>query len=292
MQLIKHHKNIAPLEATGPFFLTRSYDLFTDKKSISLIPATLLYPIDEETGYENLTNKSSSKLLVHEEAYAIHHWSGTWWRANVSDEAIAQKKLSFLNFFAALELPGPLRPSAQNTWYRVLQKGIVYRQAELNLEKESAILLDQSEELPMVSCLLVTKNRFHQAIKAIQCFLRQSYPNRELIIVDDGLDTQLKDWVKALNNDDIRFFHLPDEGKKLGVSTQFIPAICPQGAFIAQWDDDDFSHPNRLLYQMTLVIKFNLDGCTLQREQLWFAAKRKFAYSNQRLWEGAMVCCK
>ncbi|GAB5554778.1 MAG: hypothetical protein Sapg2KO_43690 [Saprospiraceae bacterium] len=289
LQLIKHHKNTSPLEATGPFFLTQCYDLFKNKTSISLVPASLLYPIDEDTGFKNLTEKSNSMVVTHQEAYVIHHWSGTWWRAKVSKKAIAQKQLYFLNFFAALDLPSNVHPIAQNIWYRVLQNGIVYKQAELNLEKEASRFLNQSKELPLVSCLLVTKNRFQQAKKAIHCFLAQSYPNRELIIIDDGLDTQLRNWVEELKEDQVHFFHLPAEGKKLGVLRNLSREYA-QGAYIAQWDDDDFSHSNRLLFQMIMIVKFNLDGCTLQREQLWFPKKQKLAYSNRRLWEGAMVC--
>lgn len=288
LQLIKSHKNQDPLEATGPLFLTRAYDLFKDKKSITLLPSALLYPIDEDTGYENLKNKSSSTLSPHDDAYAIHHWSGTWWREEASDEQMSQRKLSYLNFFAALELPNTDQPFAQNSWCRILQNGRLYQQHAINLQKVSATLISQPEPLPLVSCLMVTKNRFAMAQKSIDCFLSQTYPNRELIIVDDGNDTQLKDWVKDLNENRIRFFHLQDEGKNLGVLRNLSRQYA-KGEYIAQWDDDDFSHPNRLLFQMTLIQTYELDGCTLQREQLWFPAKQKLGYSGRRLWEGSMI---
>ncbi|MEZ4883083.1 MAG: glycosyltransferase [Chitinophagales bacterium] len=80
LQLIKNHKAENPLVATGPFCLTQGYDLFEDKKSITLIPPELLYPINENIGYDHLKNKSNSGISVSNEAYGIHHWSGTWWR--------------------------------------------------------------------------------------------------------------------------------------------------------------------------------------------------------------------
>ena len=39
---------------------------------------------------------------------------------------------------------------------------------------------------PLVSCIMPTYNRRHFAGKAIEYFLRQDYPNKQLVIVDDG----------------------------------------------------------------------------------------------------------
>ncbi|MEZ4883084.1 MAG: glycosyltransferase [Chitinophagales bacterium] len=201
-----------------------------------------------------------------------------------------KQRYLFLRHYSILALPSDLIPTAENCWYRVLKKGIVRKEASINLEEESEKLLKQSEDaLPLVSCLLVTKNRFQLAKKSVECFMRQSYPNRELIVIDDGEDRQLKDWVEGLKNSKIRFFHLPDKSKKLGVLRN-LSREKARGEFVAQWDDDDLSHYNRLLFQMTLIQKMNLDGCTLQREELWFPTKQRFGYSARRLWEGSMIC--
>ena len=42
---------------------------------------------------------------------------------------------------------------------------------------------------PLVSCIMPTHNRRRFVPQAVQYFLRQDYPHRELIIVDDGTDT-------------------------------------------------------------------------------------------------------
>ena len=42
--------------------------------------------------------------------------------------------------------------------------------------------------MPLVSCIMPTFNRRAFAGQAIEYFLRQDYPNRELIILDDGTD--------------------------------------------------------------------------------------------------------
>src|SRR4030095_9083631 len=45
-----------------------------------------------------------------------------------------------------------------------------------------------STEIPLVSCIMPTYNRRLFVPQAIQYFLRQDYPRKELVIVDDGSD--------------------------------------------------------------------------------------------------------
>jgi glycosyltransferase involved in cell wall biosynthesis len=42
--------------------------------------------------------------------------------------------------------------------------------------------------LPLASCIMPTYNRRHFVPQAIKYFLRQDYPHKELIILDDGTD--------------------------------------------------------------------------------------------------------
>jgi len=42
------------------------------------------------------------------------------------------------------------------------------------------------ERLPLVSCILPTRNRSQLLRRAIQYYDRQTYPNRELLILEDG----------------------------------------------------------------------------------------------------------
>jgi glycosyltransferase involved in cell wall biosynthesis len=39
---------------------------------------------------------------------------------------------------------------------------------------------------PLVSCLMVTRDRPHLAERAVHCFARQTWQCRELVIIDDG----------------------------------------------------------------------------------------------------------
>jgi len=68
--LSKYKQEENPLLATGPFFLTQCYKDYREREKIKLIPSNLLYPIYEGEVVERAFT----------EAYAIHHWAGTWWR--------------------------------------------------------------------------------------------------------------------------------------------------------------------------------------------------------------------
>lgn len=97
---------------------------------------------------------------------------------------------------------------------------------------------------PRVSCLCPTYNRPpHQAgllEEAIESFLRQDYPNRELIVLNDCSDQTLVSdapGVRIVNADR----RLASLGEKLNAAAEQA-----SGDLLAPWDDDDVSLPWRL----------------------------------------------
>jgi len=99
-----------------------------------------------------------------------------------------------------------------------------------------------------VTCLCLTRNRRHWLPKAIQCFLEQTYPNRELLILADGED--VRDLVP--NDDRIRLLHVsgsPEIGEKRNFGCERSREI------ICHWDDDDWSEPARLRTQIETLLQ-------------------------------------
>jgi glycosyltransferase involved in cell wall biosynthesis len=95
-----------------------------------------------------------------------------------------------------------------------------------------------------VTCLCLTRNRRQWLPKAIDQFLNQTYPHRELLILADGED------VRDLVPDDerIRLLHL--EGARFIGEKRNLGCERALGDVIAHWDDDDFSAPGRLADQL------------------------------------------
>ena len=101
-----------------------------------------------------------------------------------------------------------------------------------------------------------TRNRRRFVGQAIWYFLRQDYPNRELVIVDDGEDA-----INDLVPDDarIRYVRLPEVrsvGAKRNVACQL-----SQGELICHWDDDDWMAPNRVRRQVAALADHGAEVC-------------------------------
>jgi glycosyltransferase involved in cell wall biosynthesis len=106
---------------------------------------------------------------------------------------------------------------------------------------------------PLVSCIMPTYERRRYVAHALQSFLQQDYPNRELIIVDDGRDA-IGDLAERLPN--VRYFHVARTsiGAKRNLACKYAA-----GEIIAHWDDDDWYSPDRLRYQVMPIIAGKAD---------------------------------
>jgi glycosyltransferase involved in cell wall biosynthesis len=98
---------------------------------------------------------------------------------------------------------------------------------------------------PLISCIMPTFKRRLFLPQAITYFRRQTYPNTELVIVDDGPDMPA-DLIPS--DDRIHYIRLDKQvtvGHKRNIAVQR-----SNGEFIAHWDDDDWYSPDRLQHQI------------------------------------------
>src|SRR4030095_10326370 len=149
-----------------------------------------------------------------------------------------------------------------------------------------------NSEQPFVSCIMPTYNRRAFVPHAIRYFLRQDYPYKELIIVDDGSDC-IKDLLP--DHPFIHYHHLTQKitlGAKLNMACQLA-----KGEIIVNWDDDDWYSPNRLTYQVTAMQDPATYICGINR-LLYYDVRKKAAFEyvypeNQRPWLlGSSLCYK
>ena len=111
---------------------------------------------------------------------------------------------------------------------------------------------------PLVSCIMPTYNRRRFASQAIKYFLRQDYPHKELIIVDDGREG-LADLIKASNS--IRYIRL-NQRVTLGRKRNICIEQC-SGDIILHWDDDDWYLDHRISYQTEKLMGSKTSACGL-----------------------------
>lgn len=100
-----------------------------------------------------------------------------------------------------------------------------------------------------MTCLCLTRNRRQWLPQAIRCYQTQTYPNRELLILADGAD--VRDLVPQ-DDFSIRLVHIGPPGT-IG-DKRNCGCEHAQGELIANWDDDDWSAPERLEQQVARLI--------------------------------------
>jgi glycosyltransferase involved in cell wall biosynthesis len=137
-----------------------------------------------------------------------------------------------------------------------------------------------------------TYNRRRFVHRAILYFQHQNYPNKELIILDDGTDA-IKDLVPYDGR--IRYFRLKEKvtlGAKLNMACE-----CARGQIIAHWDDDDWYASRRLNYQVETLIREGTEICGINN-LLYYDIRRICAYryiypKDQHAWLlGSTLCYK
>jgi glycosyltransferase involved in cell wall biosynthesis/predicted O-methyltransferase YrrM len=135
---------------------------------------------------------------------------------------------------------------------------------------------------PLVSCIMPTADRRGFVPEAIQGFLGQDYPNRELVILDDGMDA-----VGDLVPDDprVRYLRQHERGTLGGKRNECVEAS--RGDLLMHWDDDDWMAPNRISYQVEALLDAGAEVCGLRRMLFHEPASGKswlYEYKGGRPW--------
>jgi hypothetical protein len=257
-ELKRRSRETDPLAATGPFMLSALIDRIADSADAPrLLPAETVYPATNLDREWLEAREPGTPHWFGPRTHAIHYWDGSWWRRP--------------GHRTGLHLLKGTEP--------VLSGWIDEARATSNPVCATFN--------PLVSCLMVTGRRPGLAALAIGAFRRQSYPNRELVIIDDSGDERIG---AMLGEGDvsIRWVRVPPESKPLGALRNRALAEAG-GELLCQWDDDDLSAPGRIERQVRALAVTGADACGLSRVQLWWPGRDWIATSSNRLWECALL---
>jgi glycosyltransferase involved in cell wall biosynthesis len=123
----------------------------------------------------------------------------------------------------------------------------------------------------LVSVIMGTCNRGADIIESVESVLGQTEQDFELIVVNDGGDSDVENLLRARNSPKIKYFKLP---KNMGHAAALNEGIRKsQGRYIAYLDDDDVYYPNHL----ERMLKAFREG------------DARFAYSNTKMVSGVMA---
>lgn len=145
----------------------------------------------------------------------------------------------------------------------------------------------------LISCICVTRNNVLLLERSIDCFLKQTYNYKELVVlIEDNDYVTIEFMKKFVNIESIKTLIVKkDENIKLG-SLRNKAIRHASGEYICQWDDDDWYHDQRLEVQLNLLTKFKKEGIILGRWLIVNSISKKVYISHNRLWEGSILCKK
>jgi hypothetical protein len=255
--------NGTPLSATGPIFLTRAWESFGGGEPVHVLDAEMLCPMTQTESRMGKWREPAFRETVARRAWAVHHWANTW-----------------------VPRTSPFRPLDPLPVHLMLNRRIVMSG---ELRRDVPGEAEARTHGPRISCLMITRERAERARCAVRCFREQTWQNRELLIVDDGCDSALEDEIGLLGDRDIRFIRLAPGKMPLG-ALRNLAAAQASGEYVAQWDDDDLSHPRRLELQMAAMQTLEAGASFLLRELIWWPRERRLAISRRRVWESTILC--
>jgi ADP-heptose:LPS heptosyltransferase len=117
-------------------------------------------------------------------------------------------------------------------------------------ERPIAPAVSAATNSPSVSCIMPTSGRREFVRQAVRYFQRQDYPNRELLILDDG-----PEWVDEILPPDPQIRCVRLEGFRTLGAKRNLACEMAAGEIIVHWDDDDWSAPQRLTSQVRMMIE-------------------------------------
>lgn len=111
--------------------------------------------------------------------------------------------------------------------------------------------------MKIVSAIITTHNRIELLKRAIKSVYSQTYPNIELIVVDDASTDGTFDYCKKLP---LQYIHIPKSESKGGNYARNQGIRAAKGEYIAFLDDDDYWLSTKIEKQLNLIER---KGCEL-----------------------------
>lgn len=148
-------------------------------------------------------------------------------------------------------------------------------------------------QYPLVSCICITKNRPLLLQRAVACFDRQDYPNRELVIsypVNDVATRSIVDQIEQVFKTKIVRLERPEQ-EKLGTSRNNA-ILAANGVYVCFWDDDDWHGIDRISQQISALKNGPFKASVLMNVLIHDEEIKETYYSLYRYFQGTLLCEK
>jgi len=224
--------------ATGPTLVSQVAENFPHL--VSVLPVNYFYSVAPGESFRFFADQT---LVLTPEAYLIHY------------AASNHKKL-----IPAID--------ATCSWTRgehtVMAELITKVESQYGVERNNDVAASSVDQ-PLVSCLMVTANRGDIARVAIECFSKQTWSNKELVIIDDG-DEDYADMIASLDCAPlVRYIKMVPTSPRMSLGElRNISIEEARGDWCVQWDDDEWYHPERLAIQLGAAVQAGVGASALK----------------------------
>ena len=147
---------------------------------------------------------------------------------------------------------------------------------------------------PLVSAVMLTKNRPGMADRAVRAFRTQTYQNARLAVLDTSggiASSDVSNWYVGYVKD-----HPSMSACSIGrlrnlMAGTLSKALVPPEIFL-HWDDDDVSHPNRIAEQVTFLQQSGADCVGYDEILFWRTGGlgEAWLYKNKLAKAGSSFC--
>lgn len=139
----------------------------------------------------------------------------------------------------------------------------------------------------LVSAIMPTANRRHLLPLALASFLGQDWPNKELIVIDDGCDP-----VEDICGDQhgVRYF-FTHPARTIGAKLNHACEVA-RGDVLIRFDDDDWSAPGRITDQVNRLLDSRKSVTGYHGMLFWETVKqRAFKFPGNFGWSCGTALC-
>lgn len=121
---------------------------------------------------------------------------------------------------------------------------------------------------PSVCAIMLTSGRNELAKRAVDAFRAQTYDatRRVLVVLDSGAPYWLHPEVFAENE---VIYQFASAGLTIGELRNIAIKLAPATDIIVHWDDDDWSHPNRITEQVALLQESGAEAVGYREMLFW-----------------------
>ncbi|MEX2264217.1 MAG: glycosyltransferase family 2 protein [Bryobacteraceae bacterium] len=137
----------------------------------------------------------------------------------------------------------------------------------------------------LVSCILPTRDRPGFFRQAVRCFLRQSYVNSELVVVDDGEEPVGQLFQPTDRIVYVRLNRPASLGTKMNIGI-----ARARGSVLQKMDDDDYYHPEFLETAVSHLAEGDRNIVAWDCFLVLFAGEREARFSGHGWASGGTLC--